>query len=81
VKRSTAMILAVAIGCVLPAAFARARSRTSGNGFHYVRPYTTTRGTYVAPHYQTNSNGTRLDNWSTRGNVNPFTGRPGTKNP
>jgi hypothetical protein len=33
----------------------------------------------VAPHYQTNPNTTRLDNWSTRGNVNPYTGAMGTK--
>ena len=25
--------------------------------------------------------GTKLDNWSTKGNVNPYTGMPGTKDP
>ena len=46
-----------------------------------VRGYTTSRGTYVAPHYRTSPNSTRIDNWSTRGNVNPFTGKSGTKSP
>ena len=48
---------------------------------HPVRGYVRQDGTYVAPHYQTNPNGTRLDNYSTRGNVNPYTGKPGTVDP
>jgi hypothetical protein len=50
-----------------------------GAGSHYVRGYTRSNGTYVAPHYQTNPNGTSADNWSTVGNVNPYTGAAGTK--
>lgn len=50
-------------------------------GYHYEQGYTRQDGTYVAPHYQTNPNDTRMDNWSTRGNTNPFTGQPGTQNP
>ena len=46
-----------------------------------VRGYTTSKGNYVAPHYRTSPNNTRIDNWSTRGNVNPFTGKSGTKSP
>ena len=38
-------------------------------------------GTYVAPSYATNPNGTKLDNYSTRGNVNPMTGKAGTVDP
>ena len=48
---------------------------------HVVRPYVTQQGTYVAPHVQTNPNRTQLDNYSTRGNVNPYTGRIGTRSP
>ncbi|MFD1610856.1 hypothetical protein ACFSCW_03465 [Sphingomonas tabacisoli] len=47
----------------------------------YTRGYVTRNGTYVAPHYSTTPNSTRWDNWSTRGNVNPYTGQVGTKNP
>ena len=50
-------------------------------GSHAVRGYTRRDGTYVAPHQQTNPNSTRLDNWSTRGNVNPYTGQIGTRDP
>jgi hypothetical protein len=41
--------------------------------------YTTQSGTYVQPHQQTNSNNTQLDNYGTRGNVNPYTGAVGTR--
>lgn len=47
----------------------------------YTRGYVTRNGTYVAPHYSSTPNSTRLDNWSTRGNVNPYTGQVGTRNP
>jgi hypothetical protein len=46
---------------------------------HYVQGYERSNGTYVAPHYQTNPNETRNDNYSTRGNVNPYTGQEGTR--
>lgn len=48
---------------------------------HSVRGYTTKNGTYVAPHRQTNPNSTKRDNYSTKGNVNPYTGKAGTKKP
>jgi hypothetical protein len=60
---------------------AEAKGSGRSGGFHSVRGYTTSKGTYVAPHFATNRNGTKLDNWSTKGNVNPFTGAVGTKNP
>lgn len=45
----------------------------------YVNGYYRRNGTYVAPHYRSDANGTKRDNWSTAGNVNPYTGRAGTK--
>lgn len=50
---------------------------------HEVSGYTKRDGTYVAPHYQTDSNSTRTDNWSSRPNTNtnPYTGQPGTVDP
>ncbi len=65
--------IAVAALCLLTATNAFAQ------GSHRVRGYTRQDGTYVAPHVRTNPNSTRTDNWSTRGNVNPYTGREGTK--
>jgi hypothetical protein len=63
---------------------------SSGNGLygtgsnhnsHYVQPYTRQDGTYVQGHQQTNPNNTQLDNYGTRGNVNPYTGEIGTRTP
>jgi hypothetical protein len=48
---------------------------------HHVRGYTRSNGTYVAPHYQTNADSSRTNNWSSRGNVNPYTGKVGTVDP
>jgi hypothetical protein len=48
---------------------------------HQVDGYTRNNGTYVAPHYQTNPNNTQMDNYGTRGNVNPYTGVTGTRTP
>ena len=48
---------------------------------HYVQPHSNSNGTYTPGHYQTNPNSTQLDNYSTRGNVNPYTGATGTRSP
>lgn len=48
-------------------------------GSHAVKGYIKKDGTYVAPHRQTNSNSTQKDNWSSKPNVNPYTGKYGTK--
>jgi hypothetical protein len=55
--------------------------KKQNNESFLVRGYVTKRGTYVMPHRQTNPNSTRMDNWSAKGNVNPHTGRRGTKAP
>lgn len=43
-----------------------------------VRGYYKSNGTYVEPHYRSAPNGTKSDNFSTYGNVNPYTGKEGT---
>ena len=48
-------------------------------GSHAVKGYIKKDGTYVAPHRQTNSNSTQKDNWSSKPNVNPYTGKKGNK--
>jgi hypothetical protein len=50
-------------------------------GTVHVKGSTRKNGTYVAPHERTAPNKTKDDNWSTKGNVNPNTGKKGTKNP
>lgn len=47
----------------------------------HVHGYTKANGTYVAPHEKTAPNHTINDNYSTKGNVNPYTGKEGTVNP
>lgn len=45
----------------------------------YQKSYTKSDGTYVQPHYKTKTNNTNWDNFSTKGNYNPYTGTQGTK--
>jgi hypothetical protein len=46
----------------------------------HVRGYTTKRGTYVQSYYRSNSNSVKYDNYSSKGNYNPYTGKKGYKN-
>lgn len=50
-------------------------------GDTFVRGYFKKDGTYVAPHYRTKPDNNPFNNYSTRGNVNPYTGKRGYKNP
>lgn len=45
----------------------------------YVNGYTKSNGTYVSGYYKTTPDYTRDNNYSTKGNVNPYTGASGTK--
>lgn len=45
------------------------------------RGYIKKDGTYVAPHQRSAPNGTQRDNWGSKGNVNPYTGKEGTREP
>lgn len=47
----------------------------------YVRGYTRRDGTYVQGHYRSRPDSSVYNNYSTRGNVNPYTGQRGTVNP
>ncbi len=48
-------------------------------GSHAVSGHTTKNGTYVPPHRATNPDSSKANNWSRKGNVNPYTGKEGTK--
>lgn len=54
---------------------------SSGSGSHSISGYTRKNGTYVAPSHATNPNRTKTDNWSSKPNTNPYTGKQGTKDP
>ena len=65
-----ALILLVGIAGVAEAKTVRVKS--------YYKPSI---GRYVEPHYKTSPNKTRLDNYSTKGNYNPYTGKKGYASP
>jgi hypothetical protein len=48
---------------------------------HTVRPHFDSDGTFTQGHRRSNPNSTTLDNWSTRPNINPYTGQIGTRSP
>ena len=45
-----------------------------------VKGYTTRNGTYVNSYYRTSPNRYRYDNYGSKGNYNPYTGKSGTIN-
>ena len=85
-----AALAAVALLCP-PTAWARGSSHHSSSsgsshsshsgGTHNVRGHTNKNGKYVQGHRQTNPNNSKRDNWSSKGNVNPDTGKAGTNDP
>lgn len=83
-KNLLSFILSVVVLISLPATtFAKKTSglsNTSG-GSHSVRGHVRKDGAYVQPHRATNQNNTQRDNWSSKPNVNPYTGKPGEKDP
>jgi hypothetical protein len=84
------IMLAAALTLAATATQAQSRglygsSGSSGYGSnsqsHTISPYVNSHGTYVGGSHATNPNNTQMDNYSTRGNVNPYTGAVGTRNP
>lgn len=58
-----------------------AEAKGGAGGTVSVRGYTKSNGTYVAPHVRTVPDSTPNNNWTTKPNVNPYTGKEGTKAP
>jgi hypothetical protein len=59
-------------------------TKSTGNGYvnpssTYTSGYVKNNGTYVSPHMKSASNSTELDNYGTKGNTNPYTGKAGSK--
>lgn len=80
-----ALVLVLALLLALSAHPASAHGGGSSGGGHsgsspvHVQGYTTKNGTVVNSYDRTAPNGTKNDNWSTRGNINPETGVAGAK--
>ena len=58
---------------------ANASKHGGGGGKVRVGATVTKSGTYVPSHTRTAPDSSKTNNWSTKGNVNPTTGAPGTK--
>ena len=50
----------------------------SNPGSVYVQPHIRDNGSYVQGHYRSSPDSSRSNNWSAKGNVNPYTGKKGT---
>lgn len=46
----------------------------------YQRPHIDKNGRYSEGGYRAKPNGTQFDNYSTKGNVNPYSGKKGSRN-
>jgi hypothetical protein len=81
-----ALAAAMIAGTVSVAA-AQNRANSGGYGWgsnshsNSVSGHFNSNGSYTQPHQRSNPNNTDLDNYSTRGNVNPYTGAVGTRSP
>lgn len=63
---------------VVLAVFFFADEALAQRGSVSVRGHFRSNGTYVAPHFRSAPDGNFSNNWSTYGNVNPYTGKEGT---
>jgi hypothetical protein len=54
--------------------FSKAEAVTKVRGY-----FKKSSGTYVMPHYRSNTDSRFYNNYSTKGNYNPYTGKAGTK--
>ena len=73
-----ALFAALAVGTSVLSFAMLAHARGGSGGAVHVRGYIRKDGTYVAPHYRSAPDGSLQNNWSTKGNVNPYTGEEGT---
>ena len=58
--------------------FLFATANTFAQSTVHVEGYTRSNGVYVQEHFRTAPDATISNNWSTIGNINPYTGKPGT---
>jgi hypothetical protein len=79
------IVVLIALSFIVAAGFAskvQAGGTAGGKGKGgpvAVQGHVTKSGTYVPPHMRSAPDGTTANNWSTLGNVNPYTGKLGTK--
>jgi hypothetical protein len=76
--RRLVAVLVLAVGLLAPIVVAPSEALACDS---YVSGYYPNNGTYVQGHYRSCANSTTSDNWTTRGNTNPYTGEAGTRSP
>lgn len=74
------MNIKILIASLLVAVFAYPVTSLAA-GSHSRKGYVTKQGTYVAPSRATNPNKTQRDNYGSKPNVNPYSGKEGTREP
>lgn len=79
-RKISSLALLLLLG-IAPTTLLAKKSDNNPSGSHSVNGYVKKDGTYVQPHRATNPNQTQRDNWSSKPNVNPYTGKKGTKEP
>ena len=70
---SSLLVVIVLLGSLSFASLVEAKVKVKG--------YTKQNGTYVQPYIKSSPNKSKLDNYSTKGNINPYTGKKGTISP
>lgn len=68
----------LSVFAVITAVFMLSASSTPVDAASRVRGYTKSNGTYVQPYYRSSPNSSKFDNYSSRGNYNPYTGKRGS---
>ena len=71
----------LATALIVPCHAKDSKGTSTKKEVEHVEGYKKKDGTVVAPHDRTAPNGTQKDNWSAKGNVNPETGKKGSKTP
>ena len=72
--------LFISIAGAILIAFTALPAQEAEAGDVYVRGHYRSNGSYVQPHYRSSPDSYKGNNYSAKGNVNPYTGRRGSKN-
>ena len=72
----TTFALAVAIALLVSFPLA-----SYAKGSHSVKGYSKKNGTHVAPHRATDPDKSKANNYTSKGDANPYTGKEGSKDP
>lgn len=81
IRASLVFVTLIASAGIAAAQYYGGYGTGSSSQGHSVRGHYNSNGSYTEPHYRSNPNSTQLDNYSTRGNTNPYTGSTGSRSP